>query len=286
MRYLAALQVFVLAATTNAATLEWKFAPGDQEQYRMTQVAKLSGSQTIAEVEQDLGLEWKVLEAGDDGIARISLRVSSFSFLAKGPDGQEVRLDSQSSEEPQGYSAMLAPIGKQLAETSVEFSMSRTGKVSDMKVPDQLAGAVKSIPSGKKFGQDGGMESFEAFARLGAPWSFPRGEVADLQEWAETRDVEMPVLGKLNAEYVYKVVGEPTETEATIEQRLRVAQEQTAKSRLINQESSGTIVFNIEAGRPENSTLTFRAELPTDDAGQSHKVEYSLEYRRVVDTTQ
>jgi hypothetical protein len=286
------LLLLLLALPSQAATLQWRFASGDIENYRFTQSARLSESsekaaKQIAEVEQELDLTWKVLEVDDDGNARISLSVSAFSFLAKGPDGQEVRYDSESTEEPQGYAAMLLPIGKRLAEAAVEFTMSPSGAVTDMKLPDDLAEAVKSIPSGKKFAQDGGLKSFEVLARLGAPISFPVGEVSADQEWSESREVELPVLGNLNSEYVYKLVGEVTDKEATIEQRMRInppADDNTA--RFINQESSGTIVFSVDAGRPETSTFSYQAELQTTEATEPTKLVYSVEFRRMVDETQ
>ena len=108
--------------------LAWKFTPGDVQTYRLTQSSQLSGGaadtyKQLASVEQVLDLTWKVLEVNDSGDANISLEVTAFSLLAKGPGGQEVQYDSESTEEPQGYAAMLAPIGKRLAESPLQFRM-------------------------------------------------------------------------------------------------------------------------------------------------------------------
>ncbi len=286
----------LLSVSAQAVTLQWKFTPGDVQNYRVTQTARLSAGpdetmKQFAAVKQELDLIWKVVEVKDyDGSATISLQVSAFSFLATGPDGQEVRYDSDSSEELTGYAAMLMPIGKRLAEAEVQLTMTARGEVSDVKLPDDLAEAVKAVPGGKKFAQDGGLKSFEALARLGAPLLLPEGEIAPGARWTETRELELPVLGPIKAEFVYIVKDPLSETKVVVDQLMAIdleAQDGVDRLDLVNQDSSGTLEFDTAAGRPITSTLIYEAEFDQPNNPEGHmKLEHTIEFRRIVDDSQ
>lgn len=287
--------MLLCAVRASAVTLEWKFTPGEVQNYRLTQSARLSAGPADAlkqftSVKQEIDLTWKVVEVSDEGNATISLAVTAFSFLATGPDGQEVRYDSQSTEEPQGYAAMLLPIGKRLAEAEVQLTMTPRGEVSDVKLPEELAEAVKSIPSGKKFAQDGGVTSFESMARLGAPLLFPTDDVTTEKSWTEKRELELPVFGKVTVAFAFEVKDPPTENKVTIDQQMTIEAESAKgveRMNLTNQKSTGKIEFDFVAGRPELSTLTYEAELEQPTHVEGHmKLEHTIEYRRLVDDSQ
>lgn len=286
--------MFLCAVSASAVTLEWKFTPGDEQNYRLTQSARLSAGPADAlkqftSVKQEIDLTWKVLEVSDEGNATISLGVTAFSFLATGPDGQEVRYDSESTEEPKGYAAMLLPIGKRLAEAEVQLTMTPRGEVSDVKLPEDLAEAVKSIPSGKKFAQDGGVTSFESMARLGAPLIFPANDVATEKSWSEKRELELPVFGTATVAFAFEVKDAPKENKVAIDQQMTIEAESPEamdRVKLINQKSTGKIEFDSKAGRPELSILTYEAELEQPTSEENMKLEHTIEYRRLVDDSQ
>jgi hypothetical protein len=287
-----AVSQVLLTLSAPAATLTWKFTPDDVQTYRLTQSSRLSRvaegeTKQLASVEQVLDLTRKVLEVTDSGEAKISLEVTAFSLLAKGPDGQEVRYDSESDEEPTGYAAMLAPIGKRLAESPLTFTMNSRGEISDIQLPEELAEAVKSVPGGKKFAQDGGLASIETLARLGAPLDPPEGQLAADQTWSATREIEIPVLGTTQVEFSYKVVAPVSDDEITVEQQMTVAAADDAKVKFANQKSSGTVVWDAAAGRPETSVLSYELEIeqPANQDG-SIKLEQNTEFRRIADETQ
>lgn len=288
---LAILQV-VLVLSGPAATFAWKFTPDDVQTYRLTQSSRLirsvaGESKPLASVEQVLDLTWKVLEVSESGTAKVSLEVTAFSLLAKGPDGQEVRYDSESTDDPQGYAAMLAPIGKRLAESPIVFTMNSRGEISDVQLPEELAEAVKSVPGGKKFAQDGGLASIETLARLGAPLDLPEGQLAADQTWSATREIEIPVVGSTKVEFNYKVVAPVSENEITVEQQMTLAAAGDAAVKFANQESTGTIVWDAATGRPETSLLNLEVEIEQPGSADGPlKLEQNTEFRRVADETQ
>jgi hypothetical protein len=289
------LLLLLLGPSASAITLEWKFAAGDEESYRLTQSAKISSGEgdvlkQFAAIEQELDIKWKVLEVDEQGTATITVQIAAMSMLASGPDGQEVRFDSESTDEPQGYAAILRPLGQRLSESEVQMKMSSRGEVTDMKLPNELSEAVKSIPSGKKFATDGGLASFESLARLGAPRLLPTEEISDEKSWKEQHEIELPVLGKVASEFVYAVEEPLAEDRVLIDQVLKLdasKAEGDLRLKLVNQESAGTIDFNVVEGRPELSNLSYRAEFEQKSQGQSRmKLEHTIEFRRVVDDSQ
>lgn len=288
---LAILQV-VLVLSGPAATFAWKFTPDDVQTYRLTQSSRLirsaaGESKPLASVEQVLDLTWKVLEVSESNTAKVSLEVTAFSLLAKGPDGQEVRYDSESTDDPQGYAAMLAPIGKRLAESPIVFTMNSRGEISDVQLPEELAEAVKSVPGGKKFAQDGGLASIETLARLGAPLDLPEGQLAADQTWSATREIEISVVGSTKVEFNYKVVAPVSENEITVEQQMTLAAAGDAAVKFANQESTGTIVWDAATGRPETSLLNLEVEIEQPGSADGPlKLEQNTEFRRVADETQ
>jgi hypothetical protein len=298
MKYSMILCVFLLlhvCLSASAATLAWKFTAGDEESYRLTQSAKLSSGEgdalkQFAAIEQELDIKWKVLEVDDQGTATITVQIAAMSMLASGPDGQEVRFDSESTDEPQGYAAILRPLGKRLSESEVQLKMSPRGEVTDVKLPDELSEAVKSVPGGKKFAEDGGVTSFESLARLGSPMMFPVEVLSAETTWNEKREIELPVLGKVASEFFYTVEEPIAEDHVSIDQMLKLdasKAEGELRLKLVNQESAGTIDFNIAEGRPELSNLSYRAEFEQKSQGQSRmKLEHTIEFRRVVDDSQ
>lgn len=298
MKYLTifyAMVLYFVCSSSSAVTLEWKFAAGDEENYRLAQSAKLSSGEgdalkQFAAIKQELDIKWKVLEVDDQGTATVSVQIAAMSMLASGPDGQEVRFDSESTDEPQGYAAILRPLGKRLSESEVQMKMTPRGEISEVKLPEELSEAVKSIPGGKKFAVDGGVTSFESLARLGAPLLMPEKEITVDTSWSEKRDIELPALGAVTSEVIYTIEEPIKDDRVTIDQVLKVdatKAEGDMRLKLVDQESAGTIDFNVAQGRPELSNLSYRTEFKQKGQDQSRmKLEHTIEFRRVVDDSQ
>jgi hypothetical protein len=287
--------LLLVCSSASAVTLEWKFAVGDEENYRLTQSAKLLSGEgdalkQFAAIEQELDIKWKVLEVDDQGAATISVQIAAMSMLASGPDGQVVRFDSESTDEPQGYAAILRPLGKRLSESEVHLKMSPRGEVIDVKLPEELTEAVKSVPGGKKFAEDGGVTSFESLARLGAPLLLPDKQITAETSWSEKREIELPALGLVASEFVYTVEEPLADDRVIVDQVLKIdtsKAEGDLRLKLVNQESAGTIDFNVAEGRPELSNLSYRAEFEQKSQDKSRmKLEHTIEFRRVVDDSQ
>ena len=280
--------------------LEWKFVPGETQDYRLTQTARLdsgveNAATLIADIVQQIDFTWKVIEVNADGAATISIKVKSFSLTANGPGGQEVAYDSSSSEEPLGYAAMLLPIGRRLSEEEVRLSMTPEGEVKILELPADLAEAVKSVPGGKLFAKDGGALSFESMARLGAPLTLPSKEIKEGTTWTDTSDIDVPPLGKAAAVFTYLVKQVQEDKPVVIDQEMSLSFESDEKDSmplLRDQASSGEVQFDAAAGRPGQSSLKYQVELVPQsnssdgDTVMPTKLEQNIEFRSLSDTTQ
>lgn len=281
-------------AVSQAQTLPlWKFTPGDTHEYRLTQTAQLkSGTgdsvKLVADVDEQIDFTWKVVEVNAEGTATLSIRVNSFSLTAKGPDGQEVAYDSQTEEDPQGYAAMLLPIGRRLSEEAVKLSMTPQGEVKILDLPTDLSEAIRSLPGGKLFAKDGGARSFEALARLGGPLSLPVSEVQEGSSWTETTDMEIPFLGKVSVEFTYQINQLQDQKRVAIQQKMSITpliEEGDAPWSLRNQESIGEVQFDTKVGRPEKTSLAYKAEL-ISESNSTMSLEQSVKFINLSDSSQ
>ncbi len=294
------LAMIPFAASQAQTALQWKFVSGDTHEYRLTQTAQLkSGTgdsvKLIADVAEQIDFTWKVVEVNAEGTATLSIQVNSFSLTAKGPDGQEVAYDSQTEEDPQGYAAMLLPIGRRLHDEAVQFSMTTQGEVKILDLPTDLAEAVRSLPGGKLFAKDGGAISFESLARLGGPLSLPASEVQEGSSWTETTDIEIPFLGKASVEFIYEISQLRNDKPVLLEQKMSLSlihgDSETPWS-LQDQVSAGGVQFDTEAGRPETATLNYKVELfpesnlPEGNPGEPMTLQQKTEFRLLSDVAQ
>ncbi len=295
--WLATIPLTISQAQTE---LGWKFIAGESHEYRLTQTARLNtGSgeriKQIADVAQQIDFNWKVVEVTENGTATISIKVKSYTLTAKGPDGQEVAYDSLAEEHPQGYAAMLVPIDRRLTEEPVQFSMTPQGKVNILDLPTDLADAVKSIPGGKLYSQDGGVASFESLARLGGPLSMPPNELREETTWKGTNELEVPAVGKLSAEYSYEVSEVQSGKPINISQSVSFSLQPDEKNQglaLGEQTSTGAVLFDQQLGRPDHSSLSFKINLipaikPADEQSEElMTIEQNIKFTSLSDTTQ
>lgn len=288
LRSLSWLCLFALESLGVASAQEdlaWHFNADGPRAYQLVQKATLDSHsvdqhQSIASVEQHIQFDWQVLAVAPDGSATIAVKIRDYSLHAYGPGGQEVRFDSESDEDPQGFAAMLLPLGKQLSAAQVEFTMTPQGNVTLLELPTDLSAAVKSIPGGKSFAQDGGAASFASLARLGGPVDFPEEMPADGSWQVSIPAAESPVK---NFQLVIKYTVTSTDDGvAIIEQKLTATPNADAELQIADQRSSGSIKFDKDAGRPIRSKLTYRAEL-RGSAKERFSLEHSIELTQMSD---
>jgi hypothetical protein len=288
------LVVFALLVDHSAALgvspLVWKYTPGETYTYQLSQTAVLthiitSDSQSIAEVDQQLKFTWTVKETHEDGSATIALKITDLSMQLEGPGSQKVAYNL-ADEDPQGYAAMLWPMGKQLTESEVTVRMTPSGNVEIVDLPAELADAIQTVPKAKKYSAAGGLAAFSTLARLGGPLTLPE---AGQTSWEATTKLEIPPWGEQQATYHYRLQEPQSAEQVTIDQQFELAATATAEANweLKLRESSGTILFDPRMGRPTATSLSYQADVvPVEKSTAAMHLELTQEFLEVVDESE
>ena len=136
-------------AAVEAATLRWKFKPGETLRYSMDQktvtTAKFPGGQELKNMlMQTLELSWAVKEVRDDGTAELVQTIERVVDKADGPIGK-FEYDSKSGQEPQGpIAASRVPLFKAMVGAPITFKINAQGEPVGTRifgpVPRELRG--------------------------------------------------------------------------------------------------------------------------------------------------
>lgn len=280
-------------ARAGETALRWRFQPGEVENYRMTQTAKLElhlpgDNNVVTEVERVFDFRWSVQSVDPNGMGTIAVEVTAVKLHVSGPGGQETDYDSASEDPSHGFAATLGPLFKTMLKSELVARMSSRGEVLELEVPEDLQAMLHSKPAGKALGQLGSAADLESLMRLGMP-ELPDGDIAVGDQWEEDRSVECGSLGPLVAQTVY--LWEQTHDAegdqlAVIvpskEFRFAEAREDAAEVTSNEQLSAGEIEFNLTAGRLESAewhdglTLTIHGGDEPTTGVLEHMLEFEL----------
>jgi hypothetical protein len=274
---LAALSVALFAAPARAAEpLTWKFQVGEGNHYRMTQKMTMDiqigeGASETQEITNVIDMSWIADEVNDDGSARLTQSIDRMRMMIEPKGRDKVEFDSQSTDEPQGFAAMIAPLFRELSRAKFKLTMSPRGKVSDIEVPESLVKALAAAPGAAAMGDLAtakGLEDTMSRMSLEMPEKLEAGET-----WTSTSEMNNPALGKQTIKVTYKYVG-PREKDGVtfevFEPTLEIAFAGGAATATIEeQKSSGEVLFNRTAGRLESTTLDHMMKLKLAIAGQT-----------------
>src|SRR5262249_42680122 len=125
------------------------------------------------------------------------------------PKGRDkVEYDTRSTDEPQGFAALVAPMLREMTRAKYKATMSQRGKISDVKVPDSLVTALAAAPGA---GAMGDMASAKGLEDLIARMSFELPETLDAGQSVTTiAEVTTAALGKLTLTMTHRYVGQRT----------------------------------------------------------------------------
>jgi hypothetical protein len=180
-------------------------------------------------------------------------------------DGQKAQIDTAAKEDPQGSAALLAPLVKALTGNSFIVTMTPRGKVTDVKVPEAIAEALKNQPGAAQMGD---LATAEGFKKLVSQAAFVLPEKLDPgAEWSAKTEAALEAIGTQTATTTYRyeglkeVDGKPLERfTAKVNVKFSGGQVPVEVTR---QESSGEILFNREAGRLEASHIELETDMKT-----------------------
>jgi hypothetical protein len=253
--------------------LRWKFTPGETLHYTMDQktvtTAKLPGGKEIkTTLNQTIELRWAIKGVDGSGVAELVQTYDRIRDQIDAPFGSYM-YDSKEPKEPEGLIAVgRVPLFKALLGAPIAFKMSPQGEPSDVRVPEQVARALRDL--GPAAGAAGAMFSEEGLKELitQAGLILPRDDLDAGKTWTrQTRNV-IPMLGTVVIDATYRLDGPaPDAGPAAIKIGMTTKVEiQPAEAdpnnpnanafKIRSQKSQGTYTFDNAAGHVLDSSLS------------------------------
>jgi hypothetical protein len=258
------LLAIAVTAVSNASAqepLRWKFDVGQKLNYNMVQDMTIGsaggplGAQNVS-MRQEMDMTWEVQGVNDDGEAVIQQKFERVKMNMTLPVGV-IEYDSKSEAAPVGAAAMLAPMYKTLTEAEFELTMTARGEIKDVKIPDEVLAALKNSPGAAAMGDMATPEGFKKMISQGAlvlPESAPKPG----DSWSTKVEMNNPTGGKQVIETTYRYEGTKDVDDVTFavfRPSLKMSFEGTDQAKIKEQNSSGEVLFNVEAGRLHSSKL-------------------------------
>ncbi len=222
-------------AGTEKYTLRYKFEPGQSLRWKVVHRCRVrttvSNSTQTAETVSTSEKVWRVQSVTPDGSATFEHLVPWVDMRHQLTGSNEVRYNSRTDlVPPHGFEYLAQSVGVPLSVVTLDAR----GKVVHRK----------RFPVKAAVGGDGEMT-------LG----LPRDPVSVGQEWSTEHDIELPLPGggirKIKSRQTFVLLGVKTGV-ATIRlstQILTPVHDPAIEAQLIQHESSGTVRFDIDAGR-------------------------------------
>lgn len=282
----ALLIVLVSAGSLPAqTTLRWKFQQGQQLKQvvvqDMTMTAKAGDLDIETKMKQTIDATWRVTAVDGQGTATI---IQDFERIRMKMDalGNGFEFDSDNPKELEGIGAIVAPALKGLASSKFTLTMSASGKIDKVEVPDSTADSLKSLPGG---GQLGGMFSKEGLIKMIKQGShhFPDGALQKGESWTIKTENDLPQVGKIEVlsklTYAGSEVIEGKKLERiNLEVTTTLPKGGNALVTLKDQTAKGAIFFDNGAGRIDHSKLDQDMTMAITFGGQTidQKIKQSI----------
>jgi hypothetical protein len=172
---------------------------------------------------------------------------------------------------------MFAPMFKALSQAEFELTMTPRGEIKDVKVPEEVINALKSSPGAMAMGDLATPEGFKKMISNGA-LVLPENAPQPGEQWSTKIELTMPGSGKQIVETTYRFEGmkEVDGTQfAVFKPNLKMTFEGNPQMTVKDQESSGEILFNVEAGRLHSSALNQKLTM-TQAGGVEAKIDQTI----------
>lgn len=283
------LVLTVTAGSTGAeaATLRWKFKPGETLRYAMEQktvtTLKVPGQQIQTTLNQTIDLSWAVKGVAPNGVADVSWTIDRMRTQIESPLAA-FAYDSKAEKVPEGtIAAALVPTLKALVGAQFQFKVNPQGELSDVKIPEQVVQALRDAGpatsgSSSTFSEEG-LKNMIIQSSLEVPGE----DIAKGKTWSKQTKVPSPPIGTMTLDKTFTYLG-PDPGSANIEKiglatkiGVEPQPDSNVKFEIDAQEAKGDFSFDNAAGRVVNSEVHEKME--TTATVMNQKIQ------QVVDTT-
>ncbi len=262
-------------ATAAGSDLRWKLATGQklqiEIQQQMNQEIEIAGNPTKTSTNTSTWIDWEVKEPDKDGNAQVESKVSRIVMNMDAPMVGKVTIDTQSEQEAAGMAKMIEDALKPVVGVPMTQTMNTRGEILDIQIPeDAQAGLEESSmpPMGSP------ADMVKQMAR-NAAIVFPEGALGVGQTFNSTSEAKTP-MGTIKTTHEYTYRGE-TEFEHRklhkfdVDMKLQFEggeNAMNAKFDVLEQNSTGTLYFDAEAGHLDSSEITQNMTVNISVAGQ------------------
>jgi hypothetical protein len=265
---LALALLFVPAPAASAATLRWKLKPGDAFHYLMEQttvtVPKRNGMD-LGKITQTftVDLTRTVKSVGDDGTAEMTQK---FDRVRMKYDAGLVKVEFDSTKEPDAASAPLVGSLKAMVGAEFSFKMTPRGEMSDVRIPEAVVKAFREAGSrggaADQFSEEGFKKSL-----VETSVTFPAEDLAPGKAWSRQLKIPTPEGAQVTQTRTYTYEGPDAKEGAGVERigitskvDLQGAATGADKPEIKSQDCKGALYFDNVAGRMVNSVVTEKTE--------------------------
>ena len=270
-----------LSSAANAQTkLRWKFKVGEKLNYTMVQKMNMSmmvqGQNIEMKMTQTMDMVWKAKSTSKDGTTELAQTFTRIRFtLAGGPIGK-VDYDSNTPNAG-GGNPLLAGLGKTFgALVNQEFTMkmSALGEIKDIKLPKKF---LDTLGNAGGAGRVPGMLNADTLKEMvgKAGIVFPATGVVKGKTWNSNMTVKNP-FGDIKIATAYQHLGLENRNgqsfakiKVTPKMTLTAKPNAPFKIQLAKQEGSGTVLFDVKAGRVQSSSMKQKMVMEINAGGQN-----------------
>lgn len=260
---------------TQAEQLRYKFENGKTQSFAVVQSTDISmtvaGQAIKMKMQQEMTIDQAVTKLDPSGAAHVTQSFRAFRMKSESPvPGAGFEFDAAKELPKTGIAAQIGPLLKTLADSKFMFVLSPNGAVSEFQPPEALLEKVKTAgPVASQLGTQFSKEGLQQLASQGS-LEFPTGEMQKGQNWSKKMEMPLPMVGKLKSETKYTYVGPEVVEQKTL-QRIDVQTIQNFESeiiKIIDQKSSGKILFDNQLGRVAQSEVSHTTKLEINAMGQ------------------
>ena len=298
MRVLAAAALLTvgLASTARAdKKLEWKFKQGEKLNYALRQsvgmLADFNGIELDIKIRLTMDTAWTVKSVGSDGTAELGLKVDRLQMMLNTPFTGEFKYDSADKEnKPEGEVwERLGKPAEAMLEGDFSMSVSKKGKVSDVKLPEKLVEGLsqRGGGGGQAMMMGGGMFTESSIKQMleQSVLPLPEENVGEGVTWNKKMENKMGPLGTQKIDVVFNYAGTDEQDGKVLEKigaKTEVAFEPAEggdldiEMELTEQEGAGEILFDAAAGKTVKSNIVQKLTMSGDFMGNEFEQETTL----------
>ncbi len=253
-----------LPVAASETLLRWKFAEGQRlevtvDQHTVTETTG-AGKPTGIEITMQSRMTWTVDSVDADGTAQIMQRFERFAVTMKSGTAEPIEYASDSETKPIGSAADIAAAVSPVIGADFTVTMTARGAIRAVKLSDAATEAFAAVesPALKQLFSAEGITQLLGQAAV----ELPEQAVALDSNWTATLTTPSP-LGTLKQSRTYTLAAPEDVDGKTLERinitgqlEIEVSEKSPSKLKLLDQELTGTMQFDVEAGRLASSQST------------------------------